>query len=104
MNFASFFNEVITLKEPPRNLSSDNDPLLQFHRWQANLRILNIEEIKSFPYTPISLGLEKYIHRLPIPVDSSPQVMLLDINSHEDFINEKGITIASVLTLQSSSV
>jgi len=30
-------------------------------------------------------------------VDSSPQVMLLAINFHEDFINEEGIAIISVL-------
>ena len=29
-------------------------PLFLYHSWQANLRILEIEEIKSIPYTPIS--------------------------------------------------
>lgn len=48
------FNEVMSQKDPPCYLSSDNDPLLQLHRWRANLRILDIEEIKSIPYTPIS--------------------------------------------------
>ncbi|MFZ0470634.1 MAG: transposase, partial [Thiogranum sp.] len=41
-------------KEPPRHPSSDQDPLFEYHRWQANLRILEIEPIKSVPYTPIS--------------------------------------------------
>ena len=36
------------------NLSSDNDPQLLFHRWQANLRILGVAQIKSIPYTPTS--------------------------------------------------
>jgi hypothetical protein len=27
-------------------LSSDNDPLHRFHQWQANLRILEVTEIK----------------------------------------------------------
>ncbi len=36
------------------HLSSDNDPLFEYHRWQANLRILEIDEIKSVPYTPTS--------------------------------------------------
>ena len=40
--------------DPPRYLSSDNDPLFRFHRWQANLRILDVTEIKSVPFTPIS--------------------------------------------------
>jgi len=30
-------------------LSSDNDPLFQFNQWKANLRILDIEKIKSVP-------------------------------------------------------
>jgi len=38
----------------PDHLSSDNDPLFEFHRWKANLRILEIEEIKTVPYVPIS--------------------------------------------------
>ena len=48
------FNKVIFGKDPPKYLSSDNDPLFKFHRWRANLRIMDIEEIKSVPYTPIS--------------------------------------------------
>ena len=31
----------------PTYLSSDNDPLFQYHRWKANLRVLEIDEIKS---------------------------------------------------------
>jgi len=38
----------------PMYLSSSNDPLFEFHRWKANLRILEIEEIKTVPYVPIS--------------------------------------------------
>ena len=30
-------------------MSSDNDPLYLFHRWQTNLRILEVDEIKSVP-------------------------------------------------------
>ena len=48
------FNKIISGKTPPKYLSSDNDPLFKFYRWQANLRILDIEEIKSVPYTPTS--------------------------------------------------
>ena len=32
----------------------DHDPLYRFHQWQANLRILNILEIKTVPYVPRS--------------------------------------------------
>jgi transposase InsO family protein len=38
----------------PKYLSSDNDPLYKFHQWQANLRILEVTEIKSLPYVPLS--------------------------------------------------
>jgi transposase InsO family protein len=48
------FNRAISGHPPPRYLSSDNDPLFRYHRWCANLRILEINEIKSTPYTPTS--------------------------------------------------
>jgi len=48
------FNKIISAKNLPKYLSSDNDPLFKFHRWRANLRILEVEEIKSVPYTPTS--------------------------------------------------
>ncbi len=54
MELCCLFNKIISQKNIPKFLSSDNDPLFQFYRWQANLRILGIEEIKIVPYTPIS--------------------------------------------------
>ena len=48
------FNKIIAGKKPPKYLSSDHDPLFRFHRWKANLRILDVEEIKSAPYIPTS--------------------------------------------------
>jgi transposase InsO family protein len=38
----------------PNSLSSDHDPLFEFHRWKANLRILEIDEVKTVPDVPIS--------------------------------------------------
>jgi hypothetical protein len=38
----------------PRYLSSDHDPLFLFERWRANLRILDVAEIKTVPYVPLS--------------------------------------------------
>jgi putative transposase len=38
----------------PKYLSSDNDPIYRFHQWQANLRVLNVAEIKTVPYVPLS--------------------------------------------------
>ena len=34
----------------PRHLSTDHDPLFEAHRWTANLRILEIDEIKTMPH------------------------------------------------------
>ncbi|MEP7305272.1 MAG: integrase core domain-containing protein [Acidobacteriota bacterium] len=48
------FNRATRGQTPPTYLSSDHDPLFQFHRWQANLRILDVEEIKTVPYAPRS--------------------------------------------------
>src|SRR4029450_8606092 len=39
----------------PRHLSSDHDPLFEFHRWKANLRILDVTEIKTVPEVPLSI-------------------------------------------------
>ena len=41
-------------RSEPKYLSSDNDPLYRFQQWQANLRVLEIEEIKTVPYVPLS--------------------------------------------------
>jgi transposase InsO family protein len=38
----------------PTYLSSDHDPLYKFHQWQANLRTLEVTEIKTVPYVPLS--------------------------------------------------
>ena len=44
-----------TAGEPkPKRVSTDHDPLFRFHRWLANLRVLEIDEVKSVPYVPIS--------------------------------------------------
>jgi transposase InsO family protein len=49
------FNQVIAgAPTLPQQLSSDNDPLFQFHRWKANLRILDVIEIKAVPHVPLS--------------------------------------------------
>ena len=49
------FNQIVTATPSrPHSISSDNDPLFEFHRWKANLRILGIEALKSVPYVPLS--------------------------------------------------
>jgi transposase InsO family protein len=48
------FNAAMARHDPPHYLSTDNDPLFRFHRWRTNLRIMDIEEIKSLPFVPRS--------------------------------------------------
>ena len=48
------FNGAIVGKGSPKHLSTDNDPLFKFHRWKANLRILEVDEIKTVAYVPVS--------------------------------------------------
>src|SRR6188768_3818823 len=38
----------------PKHLSADHNPLYRFHQGQANLRILEVTEIKTVPYVPLS--------------------------------------------------
>jgi putative transposase len=48
------FNRAIAGQTTPKYLSSDHDPLFHFHRWRANLRVLEVDEIKAIPCTPRS--------------------------------------------------
>ena len=38
----------------PTHLSSDNDPLFEYRQWKANLRILDVAEVRTIPYVPLS--------------------------------------------------
>ncbi len=55
------FNQTIAGSTLPRRISTDHDPLFEFHRWQANLRILEIDEVKTVSYVPLS---HPFIERL----------------------------------------
>jgi len=48
------FQRAIREQSLPKYLSSDHDPLYRFHQWQANLRVLEVTEIKTVPYVPLS--------------------------------------------------
>jgi putative transposase len=48
------FNRATRGHTTPTHLSSDHDPLYRFHQWQRNLRILDVKEIKTVPYVPLS--------------------------------------------------
>ena len=48
------FQQAIRQQSVPNYLSTDNDPLYRFHQWQANLRVLEVLEIKTVPGVPLS--------------------------------------------------
>src|SRR5262245_35786170 len=48
------FNRATRGQTPPTYVSSDHDPLYRFGQWQRNLRILDVQEIKTIPYAPLS--------------------------------------------------
>ena len=48
------FNRAVAGVGKAKRVSTDNDPLFSCHRWQANLRVHEIDEIKSVPYVPVS--------------------------------------------------
>jgi putative transposase len=55
MALCRLFNQAIGgQRAMPKHLSSDHDPLYRFGQWQANLRILEVTEIKTVPYIPMS--------------------------------------------------
>jgi hypothetical protein len=81
--YCRMFNDVISGKSLPKYLSSDNDPLFLFHRWQCNLRVLDVEELKSVPGTPTS---HPFIER----VIGTTRREYLD---HTVFFNERDLQI-----------
>jgi putative transposase len=75
----------------PKYLSSDNDPLYQFHQWQANLRIVEVTEIKTIPYVPLShpfverlIGTlrREYLDRLLFWTKADLENKLLDFSTY----------------------
>jgi putative transposase len=48
------FSQATAKQDWPKRISSDNDPLFLYHRWKANLRVFEIDEIKSLPHVPMS--------------------------------------------------
>ena len=43
------FHRAIRGQGLPKYLSSDHDPLYRFNQWKANLRVLEVTEIKTVP-------------------------------------------------------
>src|SRR5262249_49458726 len=48
------FNRVIQMQRLQKYLSSDHDPLFRYHQWEANLRVLMVQEIKTVLNVPLS--------------------------------------------------
>ena len=48
------FNQAVCGQGLPLRLSFDHDPLFQFQRWQANLRVLDIQPVQTVPLVPWS--------------------------------------------------
>ena len=61
LGLCHMFNQAIAGQGLPKRLSTDHDPLFKFHRWQANLRILEVETVHSVPQVPWS---HPFIERL----------------------------------------
>ena len=48
------FSHILSKHVFPKRISTDHDPLFNYLRWVANLRILAIDEIKTVAYVPKS--------------------------------------------------
>jgi len=48
------FNDILGTKNAPKRLSHDNDPLFRFEQWTRNMAILEIDEVWSMPFVPVS--------------------------------------------------
>ncbi|MFT4583102.1 MAG: putative transposase [Gammaproteobacteria bacterium] len=55
------FNSAAIGEPLSKHISTDHDPLFQFHRGPANLRVDEIDEVKSIPVVPV---LQPFIERL----------------------------------------
>ncbi len=72
------FNHAIAGQSQCRRLSFDHDPLFTFRRWQANLRILEIEPIQTVPGVPVS---HPFVERLIRTIRQECLDQLLDWNA-----------------------
>ena len=59
---------------------------------------------EAFCSSAISPGLQEHVDYLAILVYRPPQVMLLTIDLDEHFVDEKGITVAPMFSLQSAGI
>src|SRR6516165_5564919 len=78
----------------PQYLSSDHDPLYRFHQWQANLRVLEMKEIKAVPHVPLShpfverlIGTirREYLDRILFWTTADLEAKLIDFQNYYNF-------------------
>ncbi len=86
-NLCRMFNAAISRMGTPKYLSTDHDPLFTFHRWHANLRILEIDEIKTVPRVPVS---HPFVERLigTIRREFLDQVLFWNVHDLEKKLDE----------------
>jgi hypothetical protein len=87
-SLCAMFRRAIQGQSLPKYLSTDNDPLYRVHQWQANLRVLEVVEIKTVPYVPlshpvwsekrVSIILLRSIARQPCPKTACRVLRLID--------------------------
>jgi transposase InsO family protein len=87
------FRRAIRGRGLPKYLSTDHDPLYRYHQWQANLRVLEVAEIKTVPYVPVShpfverlIGTirREYLDRILFWTTADLETKLLDF---QDYFN-----------------
>jgi putative transposase len=99
------FHRAIRGQTTPNYLSTDNDPLYRFHQWQANLRVLEVTEIKTVPDVPLShpfverlIGAlrREYLDRTLFRTTTDLEAKLLDFqhyyNGHRTHAGREGHT------------
>jgi hypothetical protein len=112
MALSRMFHRAIRGHRLPRYLSSDHDPLYRFRQWQANLRVLEVTEIKTVPYVPLShpfverlIGTvrREYLDRILFWTVADLETKLLDFqhyyNGHRTHSGLEGGTVYRPLPL-----
>ena len=60
-SLCGMFNKILSSGKMPKRLVHDHDPLFRFIRWTRNMDILEIEQIWSVPFFPLS---DPFVERL----------------------------------------
>jgi predicted DNA binding CopG/RHH family protein len=73
-------NQAIQGQTAPKYLSTDNDPFYRFRQWQANLRVLEVTEIKTVPCVPLSHKMKELKNpyagkKKAVGINLSPEVV-----------------------------